>query len=149
MPNGQRKSKTSSFMLRDKRIKTSNTEGSYYSRIFKQYVNLIRPVIKSHDKKFKKPDAQRFASALEKHAYLFLKFIKQPDLPFDNNRVGRELRMLKVKQKVSGCSRSQSHAQYFAKIRGYISTVKKNIQPVLKEIQRSLILNPFIPKLAE
>ena len=122
------------LLIRAKRHKDKdpNIKSAYYSRIYKQYVNLIRPVIKSYDKKFKKTDEQRLAFALEKHKNLFLKFIKQPNLPFDNNQAERDLRMIKVKQKVSGCFRSQNHAQYFARIRGYISTVKKNKQPVLK-----------------
>ena len=129
--------------------KDPNIKSSYYSRIYKQYVNLIRPVIKSYNKKFKKTDQQRLAFALEKYKHLFLKFLKQPEVPFDNNQAERDLRMIKVKQKVSGCFRSKTHAQYFARIRGYISTVKKNNQPVLKTIQNSLELKPFIPKLAE
>ena len=104
--------------------KNPNTKSPYYSRIFKQYVNLIRPVIKYYDKKFKKTDEKRLAFALEKHKYLFLKFIKQTDLPFDNNQAERDLRMIKVKQKVSGCFRSQSHAKHFDRIKGYIYSVK-------------------------
>lgn len=129
--------------------KNPNLSASYYSKIFKQYVNLIRPVIKNYDKRFKKTDEERLAFALEKHKYLFLKFIKQPHIPFDNNQAERDLRMIKVKQKVSGCFRSQTHAQYFASIRGYISTLKKNNQKVLKNIQQVFLKNPFIPLMAE
>ncbi len=131
------------------RDKDPNVKSSYYSRVYNKYVKLIRPVIKGYDKRFKKTDEQRLAFALERHRDLFLKFLEQPELPFDNNQAERDLRMIKVKQKVSGCFRSQTHAQYFARIRGYISTVKKNGQPVLKAIQDSLALEPFIPKLAE
>ncbi len=125
--------------------KNPNLKSSYYSRIFEQYVNIIRPVIKAYDKKLKKTDEQRLAFALEKHKYLFLKFIKQMDVPFDNNQAERDLRMIKVKQKVSGCFRSQTHAQYFATIRGYISTIKKNKGKVLENIQQAFLGNPFIP----
>jgi hypothetical protein len=125
--------------------KNPNLKSSYYSRIFKQYINIIRPVIKAYDKKFKKTDEQRLAFALEKHKRLFLKFIKQVDVPFDNNQAERDLRMIKVKQKVSGCFRSQKHAQYFASIRGYISTIKKNKQKVLENIQQAFLNNPFVP----
>ena len=122
-----------------------NLKASYYSQIFKKYVDLIRPVIKKYDKKFKKTDEQRLAFGLEKHKYLFLKFIKQPHVPFDNNQAQRDLRMIKVKQKVSGCFRSQTHAKYFARIRGYITTLKKNKQKVLENIQQAFLENPFLP----
>lgn len=118
---------------------------SYYSSFFKKYVSIIRPVIKAYDKKFKKTDEQRLAFALEKHKYLFLKFIKQPQVPFDNNQAERDLRMIKVKQKVSGCFRSPAHAQYFATIRGYISTVKKNKEKVLDSVQKTFLGTPYMP----
>ena len=126
-----------------------NLKASYYTKIFNKYVNLIRPVIQSYDKKFKKTDEQRLAFGLEKHKYLFLKFIKQPNVPFDNNQAERDLRMIKVKQKVSGCFRSETHAQYFARIRGYITTLKKNKQKVLENIQLAFSKNPFLPETAE
>jgi transposase len=131
------------------REKDPDLKASYYSKVFKKYVGLIRPVIKKYDKKFKKTDEERLAFALEKHKYLFLKFIKQPHVPFDNNQAERDLRMIKVKQKVSGCFRSQEHAQYFARIRGYISTVKKNGENVLESIQLAFLKKPFIPEMGE
>jgi transposase len=122
-----------------------NLKTSYYSRIFKNYTSIIRPIIKAYDKKFNKTDEQRLAFALEKHKYLFLKFIKHPEIPFDNNQAERDLRMIKVKQKVSGCFKAQTHARYFASIRGYISTVKKNKQSVLDNIQNAFLEKPFLP----
>ena len=110
--------------------KNPNLKASYYSKVFNTYVSLIRPVIKNYDKTFKKTDEQRLAFALEKHKYKFLKFIKTPEIPFDNNQAERDLRMIKVKQKVSGCFRAQTHAAYFACIRGYITTLKKNKENV-------------------
>lgn len=131
------------------REKGPDLKAPYYSRVFKKYVGLIRPIIKNYDKKFKKTDEERLAFALEKHKYLFLKFIEQPHVPFDNNQAERDLRMIKVKQKVSGCFRSDTHARYFARIRGYISTVKKNNQNVLESIQLAFSKKPFIPKMGE
>lgn len=132
-----------------KKDQDPNLKSSYYSRIIKKYTNLIRPIIKNYDKKFKKTDEQRLAFALEKHKYLFLKFIKQPEVSFDNNQAERDLRMIKVKQKVSGCFRSQTHAQYFASIRGYITTLKKNNRNVLENIEKTFLKNPFIPLMGE
>ncbi len=79
--------------------KTPDLKVSHYSRIFKRYVNITRPVIKDYDKKFKKTDERRLAFALEKHKYPILKFIEQPLVPFDNNQAERNLRMIKAKQK--------------------------------------------------
>jgi transposase len=129
--------------------KDPDLKASYYSKVFKRYIGHIRPIIKKYDKKLKKTDEERLAFALEKHKYLFLKFIKQPHVPFDNNQAERDLRMIKVKQKVSGCFRSQVHAQYFARIRGYISTIKKNKENVLENIQLAFSEKPFIPVTGE
>ncbi len=125
--------------------KKPDLKKSYYSKIYQKYVNIIRPVIKNYDRKFKKTDEQRLAFALEKHKCLFLKFIKQPHVPFDNNQAEIDLRTIKVKQKVSGCFRSQTHAQYFASIRGYISTIKKNNEKVLYNIQQAFLKKHYMP----
>ncbi len=130
---------------KDKKKKETHLNNSYYSRVFNKYTQIIRPIIRNYNKKYKKTDEQRLAFALEKHKYLFLKFIKQPGIPFDNNQAERDLRMIKVKQKVSGCFRSQTHAQYFAQIRGYIATVKKNNLSVLENLKKAFQQKPFIP----
>ena len=57
--------------------------------------------------------------------------------------------MIKVKQKVSGFFKAQTHAGYFASIRGYISTIKKNKENVLENIHNAFLENPFLPVTAE
>lgn len=59
-----------------------NLKSTYYSRIFKRYTGLVRPIIKKYNGPLKKTDEQRLAFALEKHKYLFLKFIKTNRCPF-------------------------------------------------------------------
>ena len=56
--------------------------------------------------------------------------------------------MIKVKEKISGTIASQRGGKYFARIRGYISTVTKQGHRVLEELKNALDGNPFMPQIA-
>jgi transposase len=68
-----------------------------------------------------------------------LRFLHEAAVPFTNNLAEGDLRMMKVKQKISGGFRSEHGASDFATIRSVISTAKKHgwnvIQALVREPQ--------------
>lgn len=78
-----------------------------------------------------------------------LRFIFDFKVPFDNNLAERDLRMVKVQQKISHCFRSQGGAALFCRIRGYISTLLKQGYELFPILVRVFQGDVFIPVPAE
>jgi transposase len=74
-----------------------------------------------------------------------LRFMYDFKVPFDNNLAERDVRMMKVQQKISCTFRSVQGACSFCRIRGYISTVKKNELSVIDAIGAVFNGKPFVP----
>jgi transposase len=82
---------------------------------------------------------------LSEHREAALRFLHDFRVPFDNNQAERDIRMVKVKQKVSGCFRADGGADRFCRIRGYISTMRKQHQHVLACLESVFIGHPIMP----
>ena len=82
---------------------------------------------------------------LQKYKAETLAFMSDFRVPFDNNLAERDVRMMKVKQKVSGTFRTRIGAEVFCDIRSYISTVRKQGAAVIDAIHDALLKRPFIP----
>jgi hypothetical protein len=125
-----------------------------YANLQKRYRNIltrgskelpeIPPKPKGKRGKIAKSDAHNLWERLEKHEAAVLLFAKDGNVPFTNNRAERDLRMAKVKQKVSGCFRTEKYARAYCRISSYLQTMSnRGINPL---VAIQMALNGSIPE---
>jgi len=93
----------------------------------------------------KQSKARNLLDRFRDHPDSILAFMRDFAVPFDNNQSERDLRMMKLRQKISGTFRSFQALVNFCRIRGYVSTARKNGLNALDALQRVFLGNPFVP----
>jgi transposase len=89
--------------------------------------------------------AANLLDRLEDFEGSILAFLWDEQVPFTNNQGEQDIRMVKVRQKISGCFRTLHGAQMFCRIRSYLSTCRKQGRNLWEAIQMAVLGRPFIP----
>lgn len=85
--------------------------------------------------KVKQTKERNLLDRLDKFEDQVLLFMKNKDVPFTNNQAERDIRMVKVHQKISGQFKSMNGAKYFCRIRGFLMTLRKRGHAPLDKLQ--------------
>jgi transposase len=97
--------------------------------------------------KVAKSDALNLLIRLHQYQDMILRFMSDFDVPFDNNRAESDLRMMKVRQKISGCFRTEAGVALFCDLRSYLSTMQKQGVHLLTALRSAIIGSPLLPPL--
>jgi transposase len=87
--------------------------------------------------------AQSLQKRLIKNKKAILRFMTDFSVPFDNNGSERDLRMVKLQQKISGCFRTTEGVKIFCRIRSYLSSVRKQGRGLLWAIEMAVQGKPM------
>lgn len=113
-----------------------------YARLQRRYRNILTrgesempPIMKKSTGRrgrIAKSEAHNLLERLIKHEAAVLLFARDSHVAFTNNRAERDLRMAKVKQKVSGCFRNEKYAHAYCRISSYLQTMaSKGVNPLV------------------
>lgn len=93
----------------------------------------------------KQSPARNLLDRLSQGKWAALRFLFDFAVPFDNNQAERDLRMIKVQQKISGCFRSPEGLERFCRIRTYLSTLHKQDIDLLAALEQTFLGHPVLP----
>jgi transposase len=121
--------------------------GNYQNR-YQEILNLAEreepPAEKINRKgKYKRSKGRNLLERLRKHEEAVMSFAVQAEVPFTNNQAERDIRQVKVKQRVSSGFRAESGTESFYRIHSFISTLRKQGRKVFEELQAIIEGKPF------
>jgi len=129
--------------------------GEFNERQFQRALQRYRVVVRRGRHRHPRREAGQGRRAQSKAASLLdrledfdlchLAFLSDERVPFTNNQAEQDIRMIKVRQKISGCFRTLKGARMFCRIRSYLSTCRKQGRNVWAAIQLAVAGTPFIP----
>lgn len=114
-------------------------------RLLERYRGIVSEGLEKHPVRERPPDHRRpgrisqspetnLLLRLRDHEDEVLRFFHDPSVPFDNNQAERDIRMVKVQQKVSGCFRTASGAEDYCTIASFVSTLRKQGSAVVESL---------------
>jgi len=92
-------------------------------------------------------DARNLLLRLRQYQDQILRFMHDFFVPFDNNQAENDLRMMKLRQKISGCFRTQEGVTVFCGLRSYLSTMQKQGVHLLTALRSVFRGTPILPSL--
>jgi transposase len=95
----------------------------------------------------KKSEALNLLIRLQQYQDLILRFMQDFAVPFDNNQAESDLRMMKLRQKISGCFRTEAGVTIFCDLRSYLSTMHKQGVHLLTALRSAMVGSPLLPPL--
>jgi transposase len=97
----------------------------------------------------KKSDILNLLLRLQRHEELILRFMTRFEVPFTNNQAEADLRMMKLRQKISGCFRTFEGSAIFCALRSYLSTMQKQGVHLLTALASTCAGDLLYPPLLE
>ncbi len=126
-------------------------EQSPFTAVLARFRTLLRRGRARHPRRVGRTRQSKGANLLDRletFGQNHLAFLWEPAVPFTNNQAEQDIRMIKVRQKISGGFRTRRGARVFARIRAYISTCRKQGLNIWSAIQQAIAGQPFIPEIS-